>query len=85
MLGRGGDTAMTEYRYELRLGDEMIATGHLSQEEPLKVGDRITIGGRTGIVRDVDPLLGKRELRLVLQLTDDEFRRWTSSGRARAR
>lgn len=65
---------MTGYRYELRLGDEMIATGHLTQQEPLKVGDRVAIGGRTGIVRDVDPLLGDHELRLVLQLTDYEFR-----------
>jgi hypothetical protein len=63
---------MAEYRYELRLGDEMIATGHLTHEEPLKVGDRITIGGRAGVVRDVDPLLGDHELRLVLQLSDNE-------------
>jgi hypothetical protein len=66
---------MTGYRYELRLGDEMIATGHLTQQEPLRVGDRVAIGGRTGIVRDVDPLLGEHELRLVLQLTDNEFSR----------
>jgi hypothetical protein len=52
----------------------MIATGHLTHEEPLKVGDRITIGGRTGIVRDVDPLLGEHELRLVLELSGNEFR-----------
>jgi hypothetical protein len=65
---------MAEYRYELRHGDEMIATGHLTHEEPLKVGDRITIGSRTGIVRDVDPLLGEHELRLVLELIGNEFR-----------
>lgn len=74
MILGGGEPAMTGYRYELRLGDEMIATGHLTQQEPLKVGDRVAIGGRTGIVRDVDPLLGEHELRLVLQLSDTEFR-----------
>lgn len=57
-----------DYRYELRRGDEVVATGHLSREEPLEVGDRIPIGGRDGIVRAVEPLLGERELRLVVQL-----------------
>ena len=47
----------------------MIATGHFSRERPLEVGERITIGGRAGIVRDVAPVLGERELRLVVQLT----------------
>ena len=70
---RRGDAAMPDYRYELRRGDEVIATGHLSREQLLEVGDRITIGSRTGIVRDVEPLLGEHELRLVVQLTRDEF------------
>ena len=64
---------MPDYRYELRRGDEVIATGHLSREQLLEVGDRITIGSRTGIVRAVEPLLGEHELRLVVQLTRDEF------------
>ena len=63
---------MPEYRYELRCGDEMIATGHLSHEQPLEASDRIMLGSRTGIVRDVEPLLGEHELRLVVQLTGDE-------------
>jgi hypothetical protein len=62
---------MPDYRYELRRGDEVIATGHFSREQPLEVGERIAIAGRTGIVRDVVPLLGERELRLVVQLTRD--------------
>jgi len=62
---------MPDYRYELRRGDEVIATGHLSREEPLEVGERLTINGRTGIVRDVEPLLAEQELRLVVQLTRD--------------
>ena len=66
---------MPDYRYELRRGDEVIATGHLSSEQPLEVGERIAIGSSTGIVRDVEPLLGELELRLVVQITRDELSR----------
>ena len=59
---------MPDYRYELRRGDQVIATGHLSTEKPLEVGERIAIGSRSGIVRAAEPLLGQRELRLVVQL-----------------
>ena len=59
---------MPGYRYELRLGEEVIATGHLSREEALEVGERLTIGTHSGIVRSVEPLLHERELRLVVQL-----------------
>ena len=64
---------MPNYRYELRRGEEVIATGHLSREQPLEVGERITIGSQSGIVRDVEPQLGEHELRLVVQLTRDEL------------
>ena len=63
---------MPEYRYELRRGDEVIATGHMGREQPLEVGERITIGSHSGIVRAIEPLLGERELRLVVQLLRDE-------------
>ena len=63
---------MPDYRYELRRGEEVIATGHLSREEPLEVGERITIGSQSGIVRSVEPLLHERELRLVVQLWRDD-------------
>lgn len=66
---------MPDYRYELRRGEEVIATGHLSREQAFEVGDRITIGTSAGIVRDVEPLLGEHELRLVVQLTRDEISR----------
>ncbi len=59
---------MPDYRYELRRGEEVIATGHLSREEPLEVGERITIGSHSGIVRSVEPMLHERELHLVVQL-----------------
>ena len=60
--------AAFDYRYELRRGDETVATGHLSVEEPLAAGDPLVIGNVEGIVRAVEPLLGKREFRLVVQL-----------------
>jgi hypothetical protein len=59
---------MPNYLYELRRGDKVIATGHLSSGQPVEVGDRITIGARSGIVRSADPLLGARERRLVVQI-----------------
>ena len=63
---------MADYRYELRRGEELIAAGHLSLEEALEVGERITIGTHSGIVRSVEPLLHERELRLVAQLRRDD-------------
>jgi len=56
------------YRYELRSSSATLATGHLTQQEPLEVGDRIEIGGSAGIVRFIEPILGEHELRLVVQL-----------------
>ena len=38
--------AGVDYRYELRRGDEVVATGHLNHEERREVGDRIEIGGQ---------------------------------------
>jgi len=48
--------AGVDYRYELRRGDEVVATGHLTYAQPLEVGVRIEIGGQPGIVRTVEPL-----------------------------
>jgi CheY-like chemotaxis protein len=59
---------MIGFRYELRRGDEVVATGHLSLDEPLDVGDRVEIGGHVGIVRVVEPRLSARELDIVVQL-----------------
>jgi hypothetical protein len=59
---------MPDYRYELRRGDDVIATGHLSRELPLEVGERIAIGARMGIMRSVEPLLAEHELRFVIQI-----------------
>jgi hypothetical protein len=59
------------YRYELKRGDEALATGHLNRDTPLTVGDRTTINGRAGIVRLVELQLGDREQRVVIQLLRD--------------
>lgn len=59
------------YRFELRRGDEIIATGHLSPDEPFEVGDPVTIGRLEGIVHAIEPLVGEPELRLVVQLRRD--------------
>ena len=63
--------AGVDYRYELRRGDEVVATGRLNYEQPLEVGDRIEIGGQHGIVSTIEPVLRERELRLVVQLLRD--------------
>jgi hypothetical protein len=49
----------------------LIATGHLSREQSLEVGDEITIGSERGRVRTIEPVLGERELHLVVQLRRD--------------
>lgn len=49
-LSAGGhrvvQVATVDYRYELRRGEEVIATGHLSRERAMQVGERIVIAGR---------------------------------------
>jgi len=62
-----------EYVYELRQGEDVVATGRVSGERPFEVGERVSIAGRVGIVRAVEPLLGERELRLVVQLVRDSL------------
>lgn len=56
------------YRYELLDGDDIIATGRLSRDESLNVGERIEVAGRTGTVQTIQPILGDPTLRLVVQL-----------------
>jgi hypothetical protein len=66
-----GPMGAVAYRYELRRGDEVVATGHLSRERALEVGERVLIGGHMGIVRTVEPILGESEQRLVVRLARD--------------
>jgi hypothetical protein len=60
--------AQTRYLYELRQGDRVTSTGHLTLPVAVQVGERIAIGGSVGLVRAVEPLLGDRALRLIVQL-----------------
>ena len=61
---------MPDYRYELRRGNEVLATGHMRLERPVEPGERIALGSRPGVVRTVEPIFRERELRLVVELTD---------------
>ena len=63
--------APTTYRYELRNGETIAATGHLTYETPLELGDTITIGKRIGVVRELGPRQPEGEYRLVVQLLDE--------------
>jgi hypothetical protein len=56
------------YRYELRDGDEVVATGHMTLENELAAGDEVTIGRQRGVVERVDPTIGSSELQLVIRL-----------------
>jgi hypothetical protein len=62
---------MPAYRYEVRSGDEVVATGHLSHERPLEVGETLEIGNRLGLVLSIEPRLRELELQLVVQLGRD--------------
>jgi hypothetical protein len=73
----------TAYRYELRHGDEIVSTGHLTLERTLEVGDRVAIEGHEGLVYSVEPLLGANELRLVVELLPDRPQPSGSSSPAR--
>jgi hypothetical protein len=77
--------AIFVYRYELRRGEELIATGRLSRERPLEVGERIAIGGRPGVVRSIEPVRAERELHLVIQLFRDELASENEEGVAKER
>ena len=66
--------AVFAYRYELRRGEEIVATGHLTREDALKVGDRLVIGERLGIVRSIEPIFREPESRLVVQLLRESDR-----------
>ena len=59
-----------EYRYELRRGSELVATGRLTWEQPLEVGARLEIAGHSGRVRSIEPILRQRELHLIVSLDE---------------
>jgi hypothetical protein len=59
--------AFVHYRYELRRGDEILATGYLLRTDPLAVGERIRVAGQVGVVHVIEPESGDRTLRLVVE------------------
>jgi hypothetical protein len=63
--------ASTNYRYELRRGDSITATEHISYETPLRVADSITIGTARGVVRELGPKRPDGEFRLLIDLLTD--------------
>ena len=52
--------------YELRDGDAVISTGHLTLEAEPRVGDTVSLGRKRYVVAEVRP--GNEGLRLVLRL-----------------
>ena len=59
--------AFVHYRYELRRGDEILATGYLLRTDPLAVGERIRVAGQVGVVRVIEPESGDRIVRVVVE------------------
>jgi hypothetical protein len=61
-----------DYFYELRRGDAVEATGRMSRDDPLEVGDTLAIGGLCGVVRAIYPQLAEHAMRVVVQLTQED-------------
>ena len=62
--------SVSAYDYELKRGDEIIATGRLVQERPLVPGETITINGETGIIDSTVPGYGQSPQRLIIKLAN---------------
>ena len=56
------------YLYELRRGDQIIATGHINHDQPLEVDEHIAVAGHTGTVREIIPGIGHNPVRLIVEL-----------------
>jgi len=56
------------YGYELRRGERVIATGTFAQEDPVVVGDRVSLGCYEGLVHSVSPQLVRGQIRVVIEL-----------------
>jgi hypothetical protein len=62
------------YRYELRRGDVIVATGHLTSPMPLRAGESIEIGGQDGEVETIEPLRRDTSMRMVVRLSEQSRR-----------
>ena len=56
------------YTYELRDGTETVATGQLSRDIPFDVGEHLTVNGRDGIIRSIQPAFQDNVERLIIEL-----------------
>ena len=56
------------YVYEVRHGTELVATGRLTREDAVQIGERMTVGHHTGLVRSVQPGLSDQVPRVVIEL-----------------
>lgn len=70
-LASGYEPVVVDYLYELRRGEEVLATGRLRESEPLAVGDRIALAGRTGVVRTIEPQLGNPTMHVLLEADEE--------------
>lgn len=59
--------AAITYLYEFRDNNTVIATGRLTRDSALEVGDLIIINRQTGIVQAVVSTLDPTEQRLILE------------------
>jgi hypothetical protein len=62
-----GDSAVSDYEYELRRGDAVLATGRLQLDEQPSRGDVLSLGRRQVRVEDVIEV--GRSRRLILSQT----------------
>jgi hypothetical protein len=56
------------YLYELRRGTSLVATGRLTRDEEVQVGDRMSVGSHTGLVRTIQPGLSGQPPRILIEL-----------------
>ena len=54
------------YEWELREGEQTVATGRIVEDAPVEVGASLTLGSRTLVVRDVLPAGQHLDGRLIL-------------------
>jgi hypothetical protein len=64
-LGTRGCTAVSDYKYELRRDDAVIATGRIQLDDPPSPGDTLSLGMQRVEVADVLRL--GRTPRLILE------------------
>jgi hypothetical protein len=66
MLGTRGCTAVSDYKYELRRDDAVIATGRIQLDDPPSPGDTLSLGLQRVRVEEVVHL--GRTPRLILEV-----------------